>query len=487
MAFGIKTPPSVNGKSKGYYKDLAPWLQENQVEFIDLKFIDLPGQWQHYTLHASEFGPGFINSLIAFDGSSIRGFQEIHESDMALRIDPSTAFIDPFMDDPTVSFICNVLDPITRTPYSRDPRWVARKAENYLRASGVATISYWGPEAEFYVFDEIRYDSTNNRAFYEVDSSEGAWNTARKEGPNLGSKIRLKGGYFPVPPLDSLHNLRSKMVSVMRSIGVPAELHHHEVGTAGQSEIGVRFNTMVASGDDTMKYKYVVKNVARRYGKTATFMPKPLWGDNGSGMHVHQSLWKEDRNLFWEQGRYADLSQLAEWYIGGLLRHAPSLLAFCAPSTNSYRRLVPGYEAPINLIYSQRNRSACIRIPLGADSPKSKRFEFRCPDPSANPYLAFAACLMAGLDGIRKRIEPPAPIDRDLYELSPAEAAHIASTPGSLEGALNALERDHDYLLEGDVFTPDLIEHWLAYKRKTELDGVRLRPHPYEFALYYDC
>jgi glutamine synthetase len=423
---------------------------------------------------------------IGFDGSSIRGFQSINESDMLLKPDMNTAFIDPFTDDVTLSFICNVKDPITLKLYSRDPRYVAQKAERYLATTGIADTAYFGPEAEFFIFDDIRFDQSYNHGFYFIDSKEGFWNSGKEENPNLGYKPRYKEGYFPAPPIDSFQNLRSKMVKVMLSIGVEAELHHHEVATAGQAEIDIRYNTLVKTADNLMKYKYVVKNVAYRYNKTVTFMPKPIFMDNGSGMHVHQSLWKDGKNLFYEAGRYGDISKLAEYYIGGLIHHAASLLAFCAPTTNSYRRLVPGYEAPINLIYSQRNRSACVRIPMYSGSEKAKRIELRFPDPSCNPYLAFAAMLMAGLDGIENRIEPPAPIDKDLYELEPEEKAKIKSTPGSLEEVINALEKDYKYLLKGDVFTEDLIEMWIEYKRKREIDVVRLRPHPAEFVLYYD-
>ncbi|MFQ6034423.1 MAG: type I glutamate--ammonia ligase [Sedimentisphaerales bacterium] len=467
-------------------RDLVKLIKEKKVEFIDLKFTDLPGLLQHFTLPVKEFSEELFIDGIGFDGSSIRGFQSIDESDMLLKPDMNTAFIDPFMDDVTLSFICNVKDPITLKIYSRDPRSIAQKAQKYLSISGIADTAYFGPEAEFYIFDDVRFDQTYNQGFYYIDSQEGFWNSGKDEKPNLGYKPRYKEGYFPAPPMDSFQNLRSKMVKVMLDIGIEAELHHHEVATGGQAEIDMKYDTLVSTADSLMKYKYVVKNVARRYNKTVTFMPKPIFMDNGSGMHVHQSLWKDGRNLFYERGRYGQVSRLAEYYIGGLIRHAASLLAFCAPTTNSYRRLVPGYEAPINLIYSQRNRSACVRIPMYSENEKTKRIEFRPPDPSCNPYLAFSAMLLAGIDGIDNRIEPPEPIDKDLYELGPEDKAKVKSTPGSLEEVINALERDHEYLLKGDVFTEDLIKMWIDYKRKREIDIVRLRPHPAEFALYYD-
>jgi glutamine synthetase len=468
------------------YKDLIKLIKEKGVEFIDLKFTDLPGLLQHFTIPVKEFSEELFIDGIGFDGSSIRGFQSIDESDMLLKPDMNTAFIDPFADDITLSFICNVKDPITLKIYSRDPRSIAQKAERFLATIGIADTAYFGPEAEFYIFDDVRFDQTYNQGFYYIDSQEGFWNSGKDEKPNLGYKPRYKEGYFPVPPMDSFQNLRSKMVKVMLAIGVEAEVHHHEVATGGQAEIDMKYNTLVNIADSLMKYKYVIKNVAHRYKKTVTFMPKPIFMDNGSGMHVHQSLWKNGRNLFYERGRYGEISRLAEYYIGGLIYHAPSLLAFCAPTTNSYRRLVPGYEAPINLIYSQRNRSACVRIPMYSGSEKAKRIELRFPDPSCNPYLAFAAMLMAGIDGIENRIEPPPPIDKDLYELEPAEKAQVKSTPGSLEEVINALDKDHRYLLKGDVFTEDLIGMWIDYKRKREVDIIRLRPHPAEFALYYD-
>lgn len=466
--------------------DIEKTIKENDVEFVDFKFIDLPGLWQHFSIPIGEFSPDLFTEGIAFDGSSIRGFQSIDESDMLLLPDVNASFLDPFTDDATLSLICNVKDPITQQLYSRDPRYVAQKAERYLNTTGIADTIYVGPEAEFYIFDDIRFDQSYNRGFYQIDSTEGFWNSGKEENPNLGYKPRYKEGYFPVPPMDSYQNLRSKMVKTLLGVGVEVEVHHHEVGTAGQAEIDMRFTTLVDMADNLMKYKFVVKNVAHRHNKTVTFMPKPIFMDNGSGMHVHQSLWKGGKNLFFEPGRYGDISKMAEYYIGGILHHAPSLLGLCAPTTNSYRRLVPGYEAPINLIYSQRNRSACVRIPMYSTSEKAKRIEVRFPDPSCNPYLAFSALLMAGLDGIENQMEPPAPVDQDLYELEGEEKAKIKSTPGSLEEVIDALEKDHAYLLKGGVFTEDLLEMWIDYKREREINFVRLRPHPAEFALYYD-
>lgn len=461
-------------------------IKEAEIRFVDLKFVDLPGVLQHITLPIEVFDEKMFIEGVGFDGSSIRGFQRIHESDMLIVPDRSTMFVDPFMDDSTLSFLCNIKDPQTHKIYSRDARAVAQRAERFLISEGIADLAYFGPELEFFIFDDVRYNQTTNEGYYFLDSSEGSWNTGRVEKPNLGHKPRNKEGYFPVPPMDSYQNLRSKMVSVLRSVGVEAEAHHHEVASGGQSEIDIKYNTMVHIGDQAMKYKYVIKNVAQRYHKTVTFMPKPLFQDNGSGMHVHISLWKNGRNLFYETGKYAELSDFAEYFIGGLLHHAPALCAFCAPTTNSYRRLVPGYEAPINLIYSQSNRSACVRIPMYSGSEKAKRIEFRTPDPSCNPYIAFAAILMAGLDGIENRMQPPPPIDKDIYELAKNGGPAIASTPGSLEKAIQALEDDHAFLLRGGVFTKDLIRVWLDYKREREIDYIRLRPHPSEFALYYD-
>ncbi|HEY3028273.1 MAG TPA: type I glutamate--ammonia ligase [Pyrinomonadaceae bacterium] len=467
-------------------KEVIAFAKENKVEIVDLKFVDLPGLWQHFSISTTELNEDLFEQGIGFDGSSIRGFQTIDESDMLLFPDPDTAMLDPFTQLPTLSLICNVRDPITGQPYSRDPRFVAQKAEKYLESTGIADTSYWGPEIEFYIFDNIRFDQSYNYGFYYIDSEEGAWNTGSEQRPNLGYKPRYKEGYFPVPPMDHQHDLRSEMVRTLEKSGVVVEIHHHEVGTAGQAEIDMRYTTLTKMADQVLLYKYIIKNVGRRHGKTVTMMPKPLFQDNGSGMHTHQSLWKNGKNVFYDKKGYALLSDTARHYIGGLLKHADALCAFIAPTTNSYRRLVPGYEAPINLAYSQRNRSACVRIPTYSTSEKARRLEFRTPDPSCNPYYAFPAMLMAGLDGVTNKTEPPPPIDKDLYELEPEEAAKVKSMPGSLELALDALERDHDFLLKGDVFTKDVIETWLKYKRTREVDAIRLRPHPHEFALYYD-
>jgi glutamine synthetase len=468
--------------------DVLALAKEAGVKMVDVRFIDMPGTWQHFTLPLTNFGEGDFEEGIGFDGSSIRGFQVINESDMLLFPDASTAVIDPILEVPTLSIICNVADPITRQPYSRDPRNIAKKAEAYLATTGIANRAFFGPEAEFFVFNDIRFDQGSNFGFYHIDSDEGIWNSGQSNGkPNLGYRPRTKEGYFPVPPTDKLQDLRSRITLTLMEAGVPVEVHHHEVATAGQCEIDMRFGLLTNMADNLMWYKYIIKNVCYKHGYTVTFMPKPLFGDNGSGMHVHQSLWQDDQPLFYDANGYALLSDMARHYIGGLLKHAPALLAFCAPGTNSYRRLVPGYEAPVNLVYSQRNRSAAVRIPTYSNSPKARRIEFRCPDPSANPYLAFSALLMAGLDGIQNKIEPPTPIDKDLYELEPEEAAHITSTPGSLGEVLEALEADHEFLLKGDVFTKDLIETYIDYKRTRELNPVSLRPHPYEFFLYYDC
>ncbi len=466
--------------------EVIDFCRARALEIVDFKFIDLPGMLQHFSIPVSELDESIFSGGIGFDGSSIRGFQEIHESDMLLVPDASTAIVDPVLKVPTLSLFCNVRDPITLENYTRDPRFVAQKAEAFLRTTGLAEISYWGPEAEFYVFDDVRYEQTQHSAFYSVDSVEGSWNTGREENPNLGYKPRYKEGYFPVPPSDSLQDFRSEAILRMIRSGVEVEVHHHEVGTAGQCEIDMRFSPLTIMGDRTMLYKYILKNVAREHGKTVTFMPKPLFQDNGSGMHVHQSLWSGGQNLFFHQEGYGQLSAMAMHYIGGLLKHSPALLALCAPTTNSYRRLVPGYEAPINLVYSQRNRSACVRIPMYSTSPKTKRIEYRCPDPSCNPYLALAALLMAGVDGVRKKLDPGHPVDRDIYALEPEEAKGIHQVPGSLDAVLDTLEQDHAFLLEGGVFTKDLITTWIEYKRKREVDPIRLRPHPYEFHLYFD-
>ena len=468
-------------------EELVSYIEENDVKFIDVRFCDLPGIMQHFTIPASGVEDMFEDGL-AFDGSSVRGFQEIHESDMLLLPDVQTATVDQFRAAKTVVINFFVHDPITREPYSRDPRNIARKAEEYLKSSGIADQAYFGAEAEFYVFDSVRYSTDSmNESFYHLDSVSGYWNTGREEdGGNKGYKVRQKGGYFPVAPADHYGDLRDDMTLNLQDAGFEIERAHHEVGTGGQAEINYKFNSLLHAGDDMMLFKYIIKNTAAAAGKTVTFMPKPLYGDNGSGMHTHQSLWKDGKPLFHSETGYAGLSDEARWYIGGLLHHAPSLLAFTNPTLNSFHRLVPGYEAPVNLVYSQRNRSACIRIPITGNNPKAKRVEFRVPDPSCNPYLAFAAQMMAGLDGIRNRIEPAEPIDKDLYELPPDEAADIPQVPDSLSGVLMALEEDHDYLLEGGVFTEDLIETWIRYKRENEIDPVRLRPHPHEFAMYYD-
>jgi glutamine synthetase len=466
--------------------DVQKMAKDAGVQIVDLRFIDLPGVWQHFSIPVRNLTDDLFEDGLGFDGSSVRGYQQIQESDMLLKPDPETAKLDPFMAVPTLTLICNVFDPVTLESYSRDPRYIATKAEEYLKSTGIADTSYWGPEAEFFIFDDVRYEQTAQSGFYRVDSKEAIWNSARDEGPNLAYKIRHKEGYFPVPPADSLQDIRSEMIIEMEKLGIPIDLHHHEVGTAGQGEIGMRFDTLRTMADKVLYYKYVIKNVARRHGKTATFMPKPIFGDNGSGMHTHQSLWKDGTNLFFDETKYAGLSDTARYYIGGLLKHAPSLLALTNPTTNSYRRLVPGYEAPVNLVYSQRNRSAAIRIPLYSKSAKGKRIEFRCPDPSCNPYLAFPALLMAGLDGIQNKIDPGEPMDRDLYDLEPEEAVKIRSTPGSLAEVLDSLEKDHAFLLKGNVFTPDVIETWITYKRERELQQVNLRPVPYEFYLYFD-
>ncbi|HET7405799.1 MAG TPA: type I glutamate--ammonia ligase [Mycobacteriales bacterium] len=466
--------------------EVLAYISDHDVKFVDVRFCDLPGVMQHVSIPAENFGRRVFEEGLMFDGSSIRGFQQIHESDMLLLPDPTSAVEDPFRQHKTLVLNFFIHDPLTGEAYSRDPRNIARKAEDYVRGSGIADTAYFGPEAEFYIFDSIRYDSTPHSTYHYIDSVEAAWNTGRDEdGGNKGYKPAYKGGYFPTPPTDHFIDLRAEMVRKLLETGLDVELHHHEVGTAGQSEIGFRFGTLLKTADNLMWFKYVVKNVALAAGHTVTFMPKPIFGDNGSGMHCHQSLWKDGAPLFYDEVGYAGLSDTARYYIGGLLKHAPALLAFTNPTTNSYRRLVPGYEAPVNLVYSQRNRSACCRIPITGTNPKAKRIEFRVPDPSCNPYLAFAAMLMAGVDGIRNKIEPPEPIDKDLYELPPDEHAAVAQVPGSLERVLDELEADHEWLLEGGVFTPDAIDTWLDYKRVHEVDPIRLRPHPYEFQMYY--
>ena len=460
--------------------------QDEGIEIVDFRFCDLPGLMQHFSVPVSQLTEEAFEEGYGFDGSSIRGFQEIQESDMILMPDPNTTVIDPFRQHPTLNLNCFVQDPVTGESYTRDPRYVAKKAEDYLASTGVADTAYFGPEAEFFIFNEVRFMQDQRSAFYQVDSVEGIWNSAKDEKPNLGFKPRYKEGYFPVPPMDHYQDLRSEMVLTMEKVGIDIEVQHHEVGTAGQAEIDMRFDTLLAMADKLMLYKYVVKSVARANGLSATFMPKPLFQDNGSGMHCHQSLWSGGEPLFYSEAGYAGLSDLGRWYIGGLLQHAPAILAFAAPTTNSYKRLVPGYEAPVNLVYSQRNRSASVRIPLYSKSPKAKRLEFRCPDPSANPYLAFSAMLMAGLDGIQNRIEPPDPVDKDLYDLPPEQLALVPQVPSSLDEALEALEGDQEFLKAGGVFTKDLVDTWIDYKRANEIDAIRLRPHPWEFMLYYD-
>ncbi len=456
------------------------------IEIVDLRFCDLPGLMQHFSVPAHELTESSFEEGFGFDGSSIRGFQSIEESDMLLIPDPDTAIVDPFRQHRTLNINCFVKDPITGESYSRDPRYVAKKAEAYLLETGLADTAYFGPEAEFFIFSDVRFHQDAHSAYYSVDSDEGIWNSGKDESPNLGYKPRHKEGYFPVPPMDHLQDIRSEMILIMESLGIDIEVQHHEVATAGQAEIDMRFSPLLDIADKLMLYKYVVKSVAQAHGLTATFMPKPLFQDNGSGMHTHQSLWKDGKPLFSDPSGYAGISEMALHYIGGLLKHAPSILAFAAPTTNSYKRLVPGFEAPVNLVYSQRNRSAACRIPMYSPSPKAKRVEFRCPDPACNPYIAFSAMLMAGLDGVRNKIEPAAPLDVDLYELSPEELAKIPQVPSSLEEALDALESDNAYLKEGGVFTDDLIDVWINYKRTNEVDAIRLRPHPWEFQLYYD-
>ncbi|HST65113.1 MAG TPA: type I glutamate--ammonia ligase [Mycobacteriales bacterium] len=467
--------------------EVLSYIRDEGVQFVDVRFCDLPGVMQHFTVPAATVDEDFFAEGQMFDGSSIRGFQAIHESDMQLIPDPSSAFVDPFRAAKTLAMNFSIVDPFTKERYSRDPRNIAAKAEAYLKESGIADTAYFGAEAEFYVFDDVRFETKPNAGYYYIDSIEAAWNTGRtEEGGNRGYKTRYKGGYFPVPPVDHYADLRDNMVLAMNAAGLQVERAHHEVGAAGQAEINYKFDTLLHAGDSLMLFKYLVKNVAWAAGKTATFMPKPIFGDNGSGMHCHQSLWQDGSPLFYDELGYAGLSDTARWYIGGLLKHAPSLLAFTNPTVNSYHRLVPGFEAPVNLVYSQRNRSAAVRIPVTGTSPKAKRLEFRVPDPSCNPYLAFSAQMMAGLDGIRTKTEPPTPIDKDLYELPPDEHENIPTVPGSLPAVLEALEADHGYLLEGGVFTPDLIETWIDYKRTNEIDPIRLRPHPHEFELYYD-
>jgi len=466
-------------------KDVLTFAQENKAVMVDYKFIDFPGIWQNFSVPISELEESIFEDGLGFDGSSIRGWQAIHASDMLMMPDPATATMDPFREYPTLSLICNIMDPITKEPYSRDPRYISQKAIQYMKSIGIGDTAYFGPEAEFFLFDDVRFDQTANSGFYFVDSREGIWNSGTDEGPNLGYKPRHKEGYFPVSPTDQFEDIRTEMVMVMQKCGIHVEAQHHEVATGGQGEIDMRFAPMVEQGDKVMLFKYIVKNVARKHGLTATFMPKPLFGDNGTGMHVHQSIWKDGKPLFAGNG-YAGMSEMALHYIGGILKHAKALAALTNPTTNSYKRLVPGFEAPVNLAYSARNRSASIRIPMYSPSPKAKRIEVRFPDPSCNPYLAFSAMLMAGLDGIENKIDPGEPMDKDLYELPPEELANIPQMPGTLEGALDALEANHEFLLKGNVFTDDAIIKWIQYKRENEVDALRLRPHPYEFFMYYD-
>ncbi|HEU5042499.1 MAG TPA: type I glutamate--ammonia ligase, partial [Nocardioidaceae bacterium] len=467
--------------------ELLKYVRDEGVEMVDVRFCDLPGVMQHFTVPVSSFDEAVFSDGLNFDGSSIRGFQAIHESDMSLFPDPGTAYLDPFREKKTLVVNFFIHDPLTGEAYSRDPRNIARKAQAYLKSTGIGDTAFFAPEAEFYVFDDVRFETKQNAGYYHIDSIAGAWNTGRvEEGGNRGYKVKYKGGYFPVPPVDHFADLRDEITMELERSGLIVERAHHEVGTAGQAEINWRFDELLASADNVMKFKYIVRNVAWRNGKTATFMPKPIFGDNGSGMHCHQSIWGDGAPLFYDETGYAGLSDMARFYIGGLLKHAPSLLAFTNPTVNSYHRLVPGFEAPVNLVYSQRNRSACIRIPITGSNPKAKRIEFRCPDPSANPYLAFSAMLLAGVDGIRNKIEPPQPIDKDLYELPPEEHAAVDTVPGTLSEVMDALEDDHEFLLEGGVFTPDLIETWVDYKRTQEIQPVAVRPHPHEFELYFD-
>ena len=466
-------------------KDAIKFAQENKAVMVDFKFLDFPGVWQHFSVPVDELKEEIFEDGLGFDGSSIRGWQAIHTSDMLIIPDPETAFMDPFTKFPTLSLICNIVDPITKEYYTRDPRYIAQKAEAYMKSIKIADTAYFGPEPEFFILDDIRFDQNAHSGYYFIDSKEGIWNSGKEENPNLGYKPRHKEGYFPVPPTDSLEDLRTETVVEMQKCNIYVEKQHHEVATAGQGEIDMRFAPLVKMADQLVVFKYLIKNVAKRHGKTVTFMPKPIFGDNGSGMHTHQSLWKNDKPLFAGNG-YAGLSELALHYIGGVLKHAPALAAIVSPTTNSYKRLTPGFEAPVNLAYSGRNRSAGIRIPMYSASPKAKRIEVRFPAPSCNPYLAFAAMLMAGLDGIENKIDPGEPLDKDIYELGPEELASVPSMPASLEEALDHLEADHEFLLKGDVFTQDALDMWINYKRTKEVDALRLRPHPYEFFLYFD-
>jgi glutamine synthetase len=466
-------------------QDVLKLVEDKGIEFVDLRFLDFPGLWQHLTVPVKELTLDSFTSGFGFDGSSLRGWQRINESDMIIVPVPKTAIIDPFCQHTTLSMICDIQDPLTRQRYSRDPRSVARKAADYMRSTGIADTAYFGPELEFFIFDQVCYDQGMNYAHYRVDSREGSWRRGVDEPDNLGNQLRPKEGYFPCPPADTMHNLRSEMVTVLEQCGIRVETHHHEVATGGQAEIDMRFDRLVEMGDKVMLYKYILKNVAARHGKVVTFMPKPLYEDNGSGMHTHFSLWRGEKPLFFGD-KYAELSDLALWAIGGLIKHAGAVLAFTNPTTSSYKRLVPGYEAPVNLIYSMRNRTAFVRIPMYHHDPRTKRIEFRCPDSSCNPYLAFSAIMMAALDGIENKIDPGPPVDENLYGLSAERLADIGQTPVSLEGALQALQKDHAFLLKGGVFTEDVIRYWIKYKMDHEVAPLRSRPHPYEFCLYFD-
>jgi glutamine synthetase len=465
-------------------KSVLELAKKSAAKMVDIKFVDTFGTWQHFSIPINELNEDSFSEGLGFDGSSIRGWKSIEASDMLAMPDPVTAFIDPFCAVPTLSLTCTIAETGTLEAYTRDPRGIAQRAEKYLVSTGLADEAYFGPEAEFFIFDNVQFDSKSNGTFYSIDSEEAVWNTGRDEMPNLGNKIRHKEGYFPVAPADTQQDIRTEMVLTMEELGIKIERQHHEVATGGQAEIDYRFTTLVRAADAMMVYKYVVKNTAKKHGKTACFMPKPLFGDNGSGMHTHQSLWKKGKPLFAGK-EYGGLSQMALYYVGGLLKHAKALCAICNPTTNSYKRLVPGYEAPVNLAYSARNRSAAVRIPTYCENPKAKRLEYRPPDPAANPYLAFAALLMAGLDGIANKIEPGEPLDKNIYELPPEELKKVPNVAGSLSEALDCLEKDHKFLLQGDVFTEDFLEMWISTKRK-EHDAIRLRPHPYEFFLYYD-
>lgn len=467
-------------------QEILKMVQDQNIKIIDLKFIDMPGTWQHCSFYHNQINENSFIDGVPFDGSSIRGWKTINESDMCMVPDPETAWIDPFYKEPTLSLTCGIKEPRTGDWYDRDPRTIAQRAVDYLKDTGIGDTAYFGPEAEFFVFDDIRFDQTENKAYYYIDSVEGRWNTGKKEeGGNLGYKPSFKQAYFPVAPTDTMQDMRTEMLLTMAKCGVPVEQHHHEVATGGQNELGFRFAPLIEAADHLMTYKYVIKNVAKKYGKTATFMPKPLFNDNGSGMHAHHSIWKDGQPLFWGDG-YANLSEIALHYIGGILKHAPALLAITNPTTNSYKRLVPGYEAPVNLAYSQGNRSACIRIPVSGLDPKAKRLEFRCPDATCNPYLGFSAILCAGIDGVKNKIDPGQSLDVDIYDLPPEQINKIPSTPPSLEQALENLEKDHEFLTSSGVFTEDFITNWIEYKFDNEIQPMRLRPHPYEFALYYD-